>query len=220
MSRARSQKALKEVSPNHPVRKDPEPVSVKKWIDYSSKYGIGYTLSNGVMGVYFNDSTKILAAGEEHFHYIERVDREDVARRYSFREHPAELKKKVSLFSHFRGYLQAEGENRVRAEEEGKLVYVRRWFRSKHAVIFRLSNKSVQVIFIDQSELLINSLSKQVVYVNKLRERSEYALADVALSDNRELVKRYCYPDSGSSTPRRCSTKWRRSTRTKRATEE
>ena len=32
-----------------------------------------------------------------------------------------------------------------------KFVYVRRWFRSKHAVIFRLSNKSVQVIFVDQS---------------------------------------------------------------------
>ncbi len=41
-----------------------------------------------------------------------------------------------------------------------KLVYVRRWFRSKHAVIFRLSNKSVQVIFVDQSELLISSIKK------------------------------------------------------------
>jgi polo-like kinase 1 len=40
------------------------------------------------------------------------------------------------------------------------LIYVRRWFRSKHAVIFRLSNKSVQVIFVDQSELLISSLKK------------------------------------------------------------
>jgi len=35
-------------------------VTVKKWIDYSSKYGIGYTLSNNMIGVYFNDSTKML----------------------------------------------------------------------------------------------------------------------------------------------------------------
>ena len=38
-----------------------EYISVKKWIDYSSKYGIGYILSNNSYGVFFNDSTKILS---------------------------------------------------------------------------------------------------------------------------------------------------------------
>ena len=33
---------------------------VKKWVDYSGKYGLGYLLSNGSTGVYFNDSTKII----------------------------------------------------------------------------------------------------------------------------------------------------------------
>ena len=33
---------------------------VKKWVDYSTKYGLGYLLSNGSTGVYFNDSTKII----------------------------------------------------------------------------------------------------------------------------------------------------------------
>jgi hypothetical protein len=31
------------------------------------------------------------------------------------------------------------------------LVYIKRWFRSKHSVIFRMSNKTVQVIFVDQT---------------------------------------------------------------------
>ena len=35
-------------------------VWVKKWVDYSSKYGLGYLLSNGATGVFFNDSTKII----------------------------------------------------------------------------------------------------------------------------------------------------------------
>lgn len=60
-----------------------------------------------------------------------------------------------------------------------KLVYVRRWFRSKHAVIFRLSNKSVQVIFVDQSELLISSLRKEVMYINKKKERTQYGLGEI-----------------------------------------
>lgn len=33
---------------------------VRKWVDYSSKYGLGYLLSNGHAGVYFNDSTKVI----------------------------------------------------------------------------------------------------------------------------------------------------------------
>ena len=35
-------------------------IYVKKWVDYSSKYGLGYLLSNGSSGVFFNDSTKII----------------------------------------------------------------------------------------------------------------------------------------------------------------
>jgi len=41
--------------------KDKAPdVWVRKWVDYSSKYGLGYLLSNGDVGVFFNDSTKII----------------------------------------------------------------------------------------------------------------------------------------------------------------
>lgn len=33
---------------------------IKNHVDYSSKYGVGYLLSNGASGVFFNDSTKIV----------------------------------------------------------------------------------------------------------------------------------------------------------------
>lgn len=33
---------------------------VKKWVDYSSKYGLGYLLNTGSAGAFFNDSTKII----------------------------------------------------------------------------------------------------------------------------------------------------------------
>jgi polo-like kinase 1 len=35
-------------------------IYVKKWVDYSSKYGLGYLLSNSFTGVFFNDSTKMI----------------------------------------------------------------------------------------------------------------------------------------------------------------
>lgn len=39
-------------------------VAVTKWVDYSFKYGLGYQLSNGTVGVFFNDHTKIALASD------------------------------------------------------------------------------------------------------------------------------------------------------------
>lgn len=115
IGRARSQRILKdsnksnyEKTPRKSSREnEPTNVTVKKWIDYSSKYGIGYALNNNMIGVYFNDSTKMLTCSEDSFFYIERVEREDVIKKHSFKDYPNELKKKVSLFNHFKGYLQS-----------------------------------------------------------------------------------------------------------------
>ncbi len=34
-------------------------VYVLRWVDYSTKYGLGYMLTDGTAGVVFNDSTRI-----------------------------------------------------------------------------------------------------------------------------------------------------------------
>jgi POLO box duplicated region len=84
-------------------------VWVKKWVDYSSKYGLGYYLSNEVTGVFFNDSTKIvLDPNGYHFDYYERrsSDRQDIGKEFTLTEYPKELQKKVTLLQHFRSYLE------------------------------------------------------------------------------------------------------------------
>lgn len=84
-------------------------VWVKSWVDYSSKYGLGYILSNGSSGVFFNDSTKIiLDASGNNFEYMERkqTDRQDLVVQYSLADFPKELQKKVTLLQHFRSYLE------------------------------------------------------------------------------------------------------------------
>ena len=75
-------------------------VWVKKWVDYSSKYGLGYCLSNEATGVFFNDSTKIcLDPNGFHFDYMERrsADRQDVGKEFNLVDFPKELQKKVTL---------------------------------------------------------------------------------------------------------------------------
>ncbi len=45
-------------------------VWVKKWVDYSSKYGLGYLLSSGATGVFFNDSTKIILDSKGQYDFF------------------------------------------------------------------------------------------------------------------------------------------------------
>jgi len=174
-------------------------VWVKKWVDYSSKYGLGYILSNGMTGVFFNDSTKILLDNKTgSFEYMERksADKQDVVNTYTLTDYPKELQKKVTLLQHFKSYLDGDAKDATATEEEGgKLpsIYVKKWMKTRHAIMFRLSNKIVQVNFTDKTEIILSSENKIVTYVNKKGERSHYPLATALESSNAEMAKRLKY---------------------------
>ena len=65
--------------------------------------------------------------------------------------------------------------------------------RTRHAIMFRLSNKIVQVNFQDHTEILLNSDNRLVTYVNKRGERSIMPLSQALDSNNQEMTKRLKY---------------------------
>ncbi len=65
--------------------------------------------------------------------------------------------------------------------------------RTKYAIMFRLSNKIVQVNFLDHTEIILSSESRVVTYVNKKRERMTYPLTTAMESSNQEMSKRLKY---------------------------
>ena len=186
---------------------------VKKWVDYSSKYGLGYLLSNGFSGVFFNDSSKIiLNPATNTFNYIERrmTDKQEVIVTHTMTDYPKDLQKKVTLLQHFKNYLEGEnsnnnntnketpkeGENKNEKEKETPdkpFTYVKKWMRTRHAIMFRLSNKIVQVCFQDHTEIILSSESRIVTYVNKKSERSTYPLSTALENSNYEMTKRLKY---------------------------
>jgi len=175
-------------------------IRVKKWVDYSSKYGLGYLLSNGQVGVYFNDSTKIIFDTKtKNFNYMDRrpSDKQDVVTTYSLENYPEEIKKKVTLLQHFKNYLEGEKkeDNQIEEEIDAKYsgVYVKKWMKTKHALMFRLSNKIVQVNFTDHTEIILNSENKLVTYLNKKGVRSNHPLSTALESSDTEMAKRLKY---------------------------
>lgn len=182
---------------------------VTKWVDYTSKYGLGYLLSDGSSGVYFNDSTKIIAAtNNANFEYLERTKRsqdhgaavEAPRSAHLLEKFPSELQKKVTLLKHFRNYLieqQAKAGVVVRpaASEDpaSDMVYLKKWVRTRHAILFRLSNRTVQVCFFDQTELMLSSHARVVSFVDKQGVRSTFPLHEVMASPRADIAKRLKY---------------------------
>ena len=72
-------------------------------------------------------------------------------------------------------------------------MYVKKWMRTKHAIMFRLSNKIVQVDFQDKTQIILNSESKEVTYINKKGEKQMYALSAALEMTNPEMSKRLRY---------------------------
>lgn len=222
---------------------------VVRYVDYTSKYGLGFLLNTGSTGVYFNDSTKIILSSNGNvFQYIERRKRdnnsspltsknEHIIQSHLITCYPIELQKKVTLLRHFRNYLIEQHklyENTISIQKNNinisnddihdynsfpppqelevksipmlpenvtqngsnaniqfgqssvkcissnetkdgydaipisliastnndihgineleslEMPYVKKWVRTRHAILFRLSNRTVQVIFFDK----------------------------------------------------------------------
>ncbi len=47
-----------------------EKVFIVSWIDYCNKYGMGYALTNGCVGVHFNDTTSIILSADKQYAFI------------------------------------------------------------------------------------------------------------------------------------------------------
>mmetsp|Transcript_120942 Transcript_120942/g.342121 ORF Transcript_120942/g.342121 Transcript_120942/m.342121 type:complete len:951 (-) Transcript_120942:202-3054(-) len=190
---------------------------VVKWVDYSSKYGVGYILSDRSIGVYFNDSTKIVLAPDcSRFDYFTRrtTERNEVVSTHTFDNFPEDLKKKVTLLRHFKSYMSTDaldkkdgatmGESSLpqpskgstATYEPGQAPYVRKWTRNKHAIMFQLSNRVVQVVFFDNTEAVLSSRCHMVTYVDKARQAVSYPISEVLDGPNPELSKRLRFTKS------------------------
>ena len=73
------------------------------------------------------------------------------------------------------------------------LVYIKKWTKTKHAYLFRLSNRIVQVDFKDKSQIILSQALQLICYKNKKGETSQHPLATAMEADYPEMIKRLKY---------------------------
>lgn len=182
----------------------PSPVSAEvkaadiwlsKWVDYSNKYGLGYQLSTGSVGVLFNDATKmILAPDGVSVQLVERDSQGAGMALMSTEKHPPELLKKVTLLNYFKSYMEehllGSGDGAPELDQAqlaaAALPHVAAWTRTSSAIIFRLSNGVLQMNFFDHAKLVVNAGAGTVTYIDHDRCSTTYAFDSIAGSASRD----------------------------------
>eukprot|EP01017_Pseudomicrothorax_dubius_P050961 TRINITY_DN9731_c0_g1_i1.p1 TRINITY_DN9731_c0_g1~~TRINITY_DN9731_c0_g1_i1.p1 ORF type:complete len:474 (+),score=34.83 TRINITY_DN9731_c0_g1_i1:570-1991(+) len=183
-----------------PIRLIEFEVSIVTFKDLSLKFGLGYLLTNNSVGVCFNDASKmVLDPTNTHYQYYERtIDKIDVMSKHNYNEEaPPELKKKHILLQTFKSsFDKISSQAKVFTDNVSKdlmCVYVKKWIKTKHAYLFRLSNKLVQVYFMDNSQVILTTTSSMFMYVTKKGEKHTGELSKALESENQEMVKRVKY---------------------------
>lgn len=173
-------------------------VFVVSWLDYCTKYGMGFAMSDGTVSVHFNDtSSLVLSPNKTHVDYI-AYSPEDKAlqtrRNYGIDGTPSDLKTKVYLLNQFENYILNKllGDypyNWVDSERTKGMVFVEKYLRMKHVILFRLSNGLLQFNFYDHTKLILSSDGLVVSVIDKhyvLRTWSLEALLGPLPSDPKD----------------------------------
>ncbi|KAG6807580.1 hypothetical protein H0H92_007046 [Tricholoma furcatifolium] len=164
-----------------------ERVFIVAWVDYCNKYGMGYALTDGSVGVHFNDSTTVvLSPDKHHFDYLtsRRQGTMYVRKSYTADEYPEELKSKVYLLKHFEHYImdRLHGEYDYTFEDVDRakgMEWVQKYLRMKHVIVFKLSHDVLQFNFYDHTKLVLSSHGLLVTHIDKEYNMTRWPLAEV-----------------------------------------
>ncbi|KIR55150.1 PLK/PLK1 protein kinase [Cryptococcus gattii Ru294] len=165
------------VSPSIESKPRPPRVFVVSWLDYCTKYGMGFAMTDGTVSVHFNDSTSlVLAPGKRYFDDIRPAGADDLSqnirRNYSIERYPSDLKNKVYLLKHFENYMLDKlfGDQPYTFEDKElttEMVFVVRYLRMKHVILFRLSNDVLQFNFYDHTKLILSREGLVVTVIDR-----------------------------------------------------
>ncbi|KAF8630974.1 hypothetical protein AX15_002697 [Amanita polypyramis BW_CC] len=178
-----------------------EKVFIVSWVDYCNKYGMGYALTDGTVGVYFNDSTTtVLSPGKVHFDYISTRKVQTapsgisapvyIRKSYTITQHPDDLKNKAYLLRQFEKYimdrLYGDYDWTFQDTERSRgMEWVVKYLRMQNIIVFRLSNDVLQFNFNDHSKVILSSRGLLVTHIDKNYHLTRWPLSEVLASSLR-----------------------------------
>ncbi|XP_013406101.1 serine/threonine-protein kinase PLK1 isoform X2 [Lingula anatina] len=181
-------RASKTVSSLAPGSTNANILWVTKWVDYSNKYGFGFQLSNKMVGVLFNDMSRMaLSSDGREINYFDVTDKMST---FATENIPPSLQKRVQLLLYFGAYMDEHlirgGDIQGPRHAGCEPVYMKKWFRTSKAIVMYLSNRTLQINFFDDHTKIILCYQPEIVdttylvtYINQDRVATTYFLSQL-----------------------------------------
>lgn len=168
-------------------------VFIVSWVDFSHKYGMGYALTDGSVGVRYNDSTSIIVSPDKaHLDYVapRRHGAVYVRKNHSAEDAPEELAEKMYLLNHFESYIMNRlyGDYDYTYEDHLKTTgmdFVQKYLRMKHVVVFMMSSEVIQFNFYDHSKVILSSQGLSISHIDKHHNLTTWTLSEVMMIELR-----------------------------------
>ncbi|PVV04770.1 hypothetical protein BB560_000716 [Smittium megazygosporum] len=171
------------------------------------KYGLGYELSNGTVGVSFRDKSSLLLVKDNPAPIIVIVNngRVEIKQLPPFDQIKV-LDQKIALFSQFQCAIKEQQftkhsqKNKETNESKNiSYIFVTKYLSARNVSMYRLSNGAIQVCFKDGSQLLFFEDNK-ITFTDKLTNTMTFDISDPINKifssksfNHKELVNRINY---------------------------
>lgn len=186
---------------------------ITKVFDYSNKFGILYFVNNTHIGVVFNDFSNIIKTmnksknntsfpNTKTFDYIyidknaktsQNFDEIGLENFLSSKKTSRQFIQKFELFKQVVKQHQNDFSNiqsKSTFSENNTLFFVRKFMITKAGIVFRLSNKILQIMMNDKTFLCFTTEKNSFDYINTKGEETEYYIEKVMNSEDLELIKK------------------------------
>ena len=172
-------------------------IYVKIYLNYNKKFGIGYILNNGDIGVYYRDKT-ILLLNENKDKYL-YVNKEEQIIKYNIDNIPEVFNNKIKILNSFIKYFKNNinekdiNSNQNKKRENDDEIYAKSVIIDKKCVIFKLSNDIEHIFFADKIQIIISKNDNRLTYIEKNKTKTNLDLSESFNNQCRELHRRIKY---------------------------
>lgn len=186
---------------------------ITKVFDYSNKFGIFYYVNNTHIGVVFNDFSNIIKTMNKNknntsfpnsntFDYIyidknaktsQNFDEISLENFLSSKKTSRQIIQKFEVFKQVAKQHQNDFSNfqsKSTFTDNNTLFFVRKFLITKAGIVFRLSNKILQIMMNDKTFLCFTTEKNSFDYINTKGEETEYYIEKVMNSEDLELIKK------------------------------
>jgi polo-like kinase 1 len=168
--------------------------------DYTDRYGIGYMMTNGVIGFYYNDMTNFLwLEAKNQYGYSDYYNKREKAGVVYMTKHNSvydtrDINKKIRILEHFKGHCKKLEGSLVKVQSTVQEVAIKRVIKTKGGILLRLTNSVVQMIFLDTSQIIFSFKTKKLIYINKhgVEETTGLSTEVIGLA-NEKIIKQSKY---------------------------